>query len=67
MFLSECVSVPQLGDDVAAMFKDKIQNFKTLTPMIVELGNPSMRPRHWAKVYKELGRVCCHTRAPCVP
>jgi hypothetical protein len=48
----------QLADDVTAMFKEKISSFKVVTPMVVDLGNPAMRPRHWAKLYKALGQVC---------
>ncbi len=56
--LPPCAVTSQLADDVTAMFKEKISSFKVVTPMIVDLGNPAMRPRHWAKLYKALGQVC---------
>lgn len=46
------VFLSQINSDVTARLKEATQDFKTQLPVIVELGNPAMRPRHWQKLFK---------------
>ncbi|TMW64716.1 hypothetical protein Poli38472_011596 [Pythium oligandrum] len=44
----------KLSNDVTATFKDRTADFKLKIPMILELGNPAMKDRHWEKIFKAL-------------
>ena len=45
----------QLADDVTALFKAKVAAFKVYVPVITDLGNKSMRDRHFKRIYEEFG------------
>lgn len=42
----------QMSSEVTGRLKEVTQDFKTKLPVILELGNPAMRPRHWQKLFK---------------
>jgi DNA repair ATPase RecN len=42
----------KLGFKVSELLKDKISDFKTIMPNILDLGNPNMRNRHFEKLFK---------------
>lgn len=44
----------KLSNDVTAVLKDRTAEFKLKIPTILELGNPSMKDRHWEKIFKAL-------------
>ena len=46
----------QLGDDVTALFKAKVSAFKVYVQVITDLGNRSMRDRHFRRIYEEFGQ-----------
>ena len=39
---------------VSEILRDKISDFKTIMPTVMDLGNPSMAPRHFQKVFAAL-------------
>jgi dynein heavy chain len=41
---------------VTEMLKDQVADFKALTPSILDLGNPNMRNRHWAKIFSMIAQ-----------
>lgn len=43
---------PQINSEVTGRLKEATQEFKAKLPVIVELGNPAMKPRHWQKLFK---------------
>ena len=45
----------QLGTDAAKLLKDRVTAFRAYLPVIEDLGNPAMKPRHWKKLYAALG------------
>lgn len=45
-------TTPQMNSEVTARLKEVMQDFKAKVPVIVELGNPAMRARHWQKLFK---------------
>lgn len=47
-----CLFRVQMNSDVTSRFKEVTQDFKVKLPVIVELGNPAMQPRHWQKLFK---------------
>jgi dynein heavy chain len=51
------VADKKLNDDVSARFKNEVQDFKRVVPIIMDLGNPNMRERHWEKLYAGLGQA----------
>lgn len=56
--MSKCVRVfaeiPAL-QKVALEFKEKIEEFKPLVPLIQAVRNPGMRERHWEQFKEETG------------
>jgi dynein heavy chain len=44
----------KLDTEVTGKLKEKVTEFKQSMPLVLELGNPAMRPRHWEKLYKAL-------------
>jgi dynein heavy chain, axonemal len=42
----------KLNNKVSELLKDKISDFKTIMPNIMDLGNPNMRARHWEKLFR---------------
>ncbi|KAH9121803.1 hypothetical protein LEN26_010526 [Aphanomyces euteiches] len=46
----------KLSNDVTALLKDRAAEFKLKIPTILELGSPSMKDRHWEKIYKALNQ-----------
>jgi dynein heavy chain len=38
-------------DPVVTMFKESVEDFKEHTPVINDLGNPSLQERHWKKIF----------------
>ncbi|KAF0758513.1 hypothetical protein AaE_003911, partial [Aphanomyces astaci] len=46
----------KLSNDVTALLKDKAAEFKLKIPTILELGSPSMKDRHWEKIFKALNQ-----------
>lgn len=60
MTLSARVPAPprrsQMNSDVTARLKEATQDFKAKLPVVVELGNPAMRPRHWQKLFKAMNQ-----------
>ena len=47
----------RIGNAVSAKLKQQLTNFKKKLPIILLLGNKSMRPRHWAKIFQVTGFV----------
>lgn len=43
-----------MNSEVTGRLKEATQDFKAQLPVIVELGNPAMRPRHWQKLFKAM-------------
>ncbi|OQS02753.1 dynein heavy chain, partial [Thraustotheca clavata] len=46
----------KLSNDVTALLKDKTAEFKLKIPTILELGSPSMKDRHWERIFKSLNQ-----------
>ena len=46
----------QMSSEVTARLKEATQDFKAQLPIILELGNPAMRPRHWQKLFKAMNQ-----------
>jgi dynein heavy chain len=42
------------GDDVATKIRSMIDEWKNNMPTIIDLGNPAMKPRHWARIFKAI-------------
>lgn len=42
-------------DRVVYRLKDSIEQFKQLMPLMEELGNPALKPRHWEAIFEQLG------------
>uniref|UniRef100_UPI0037E8313A dynein axonemal heavy chain 2 n=1 Tax=Semicossyphus pulcher TaxID=241346 RepID=UPI0037E8313A len=40
--------------DIVNFFKNKIEQFKQIIPLIADLRNPAMRDRHWKQICEEL-------------
>lgn len=45
-----------MSSEVTARLKESTQDFKAQLPIILELGNPAMRPRHWQKLFKAMNQ-----------
>jgi dynein heavy chain len=45
----------RLGSKASEMLKDKVAEFKTMMPNILDLGNPNMRARHFEKIFRLIG------------
>lgn len=39
-------------DPVVARFKDSIDDFKQIMPLVEELANPALKSRHWEEIFK---------------
>ena len=46
----------KLNTDVTAKLKDKSVEFKNKMPIVLELGNPCMKDRHWEKIFTAIGQ-----------
>ena len=46
----------KLNNDVSLKLKDKATDFKGKMGVVLELGNPSMKDRHWEKIFDKLGQ-----------
>jgi len=42
------------GDEVAVKVKGMIEEWRARMPVILDLGNPALRPRHWEKLFKKI-------------
>jgi dynein heavy chain, axonemal len=42
----------KLNNKASELLKDKVTEFKTMMPNILDLGNPNMRPRHFEKIFR---------------
>lgn len=42
----------KINNKVTELLKDKVADFKTIMPNVLDLGNPNMRPRHFDKLFK---------------
>eukprot|EP01031_Cornospumella_fuschlensis_P043261 gene43261-52876_t len=42
----------KLNSKASEMLKDKVTEFKTIMPNVLDLGNPNMRPRHFEKIFR---------------
>ncbi|RYG64392.1 hypothetical protein EON64_14090, partial [archaeon] len=42
----------KLSSKASEMLKDKVTEFKTIMPNVLDLGNPNMRPRHFEKIFR---------------
>lgn len=47
----------KLNNRVSDMLKNRISDFKTMMPNILDLGNPNMLPRHWDTIYRAMGSI----------
>ena len=45
----------QLDSPVVDQLAERLQEFKRVLPVILDLGNPSMKQRHWRKLFERLG------------
>ncbi|GMH64114.1 hypothetical protein TrST_g1151 [Triparma strigata] len=55
VFFKESFSMhKKLNNEVTAKLKDKTNDFKLKMNVILELGNPNMKNRHWEKIYTAL-------------
>lgn len=45
-----------MSSEVTSRLKEATQEFKAQLPVIVELGNPAMKPRHWQKLFKAMNQ-----------
>ncbi|KNC55308.1 dynein heavy chain [Thecamonas trahens ATCC 50062] len=41
-------------DPVVALWKSSVEEFKLHLPLILDLGNPALKPRHWRKIFAAL-------------
>ena len=41
----------KLSNDVTSKLKDKTADFKLKMPVILEIGNPAMKDRHWERIF----------------
>ena len=51
IFKSASIIHKQLNNQVTQMFLEKCTKFKHLLPTILDLGNPSMKARHWEQIF----------------
>eukprot|EP00930_Biecheleria_cincta_P008309 TRINITY_DN10972_c0_g3_i1.p1 TRINITY_DN10972_c0_g3~~TRINITY_DN10972_c0_g3_i1.p1 ORF type:complete len:4176 (-),score=874.55 TRINITY_DN10972_c0_g3_i1:69-11708(-) len=42
------------GDEVAKRVKVMIEEWRERMPVILDLGNPALKPRHWEKLFKKI-------------
>lgn len=48
-------AVCTLQDAVVARLKEVVDDFKELLPLVQELGNPALQPRHWQDIFDIIG------------
>lgn len=48
-----------MSTEVTGRLKEVTQDFKSKLPVIVELGNPAMKTRHWQKLFKVRHKLKC--------
>ena len=51
----------KLGRDIKHLevwvnLKDRVDQVKALLPLIVDMKNPALRPRHWSQLQEEVGK-----------
>eukprot|EP00752_Nemacystus_decipiens_P017827 g15983.t1 len=46
----------KMSSEVTTRLKEATQDFKAQLPIMLELGNPAMRPRHWQKLFKAMNQ-----------
>lgn len=56
VFKDASIANKRLGNAVTKHFLETCSDFKQRVPVILELGNPSMRPRHWEQIFAELNQ-----------
>lgn len=44
------------GWEILTSLKEKVEQFRGILPLIQDLKNPAMRPRHWEKLQEEVGK-----------
>ena len=44
--------LPSTQDQVAIRFKDCIDDFKQIMPLVEELANPALKKRHWTEIFE---------------
>jgi dynein heavy chain len=42
--------------EVWVNLKDRVDQVKALLPLIVDMKNPALRPRHWSQLQEEVGK-----------
>ena len=42
--------------EVWVTLKDRVDQVKAILPLIVDLKNPALRPRHWSQLQEEVGK-----------
>jgi dynein heavy chain len=47
----------KLTNSVSAKLKERTAEFKAKMPVVLELGNPSMKDRHWEKLFQDLNQT----------
>lgn len=47
----------QVADGVSALLKSRVADFKQYLPVLMDLGNRSMRERHWKRLYEACGQA----------
>ncbi|GBG24991.1 Dynein heavy chain 6, axonemal [Hondaea fermentalgiana] len=56
VFKDASLANKRLANAVTQRFLDACTDFKSRVPVVLELGNPSMRPRHWEQIFTALGQ-----------
>lgn len=50
-----CIALQNFpGDPVAAEFKKQVESWLSRLPLILDLGNPALKRRHWETIFDEL-------------
>lgn len=45
----------KVNNTVSELLKEKVSDFKTIMPNVLDLGNPNLRSRHWEKILGQIG------------
>ncbi|CAM9568719.1 unnamed protein product [Heterosigma akashiwo] len=46
----------RMGSDVTLRLREQAADLKLKMPVVLELGNPALKPRHWERVFHALGQ-----------
>eukprot|EP01041_Mallomonas_annulata_P002945 gene2945-5789_t len=58
MFFKDSFGIhKRLNNRVSEMLKDRITEFKSIMPQILDLGNPNLKTRHWEKIFRLIGQT----------